>query len=255
MDEQGCQVEIEHGLLVIFTKAKEFLAKVKRSRNRLYTISLKTTKPTCLLGKLSEDSWLWHARYGHLNFEALRNLSTKQMVKGILHVERIKQVCDSCVITKQRRTPFPQQANFRAVSVLQLVHGDLCGPITPTTHGGNKFFLLLVDDLSRYMWIELLKNKSDAFLGFKRVKNKIETESGKKLQALRTDRGGEFTSIEFKEYCESSGIKRYLTAPYSPQQNGVVERRNQTVIAMVRSMLKCKNLPMHFWAKAVKTAV
>ena len=91
------------------------------------------------------------------------------MVKGIPHVERIEQVCDSCVITKQRRTPFPQPANFRAVSVLQLVHGDLCGPITPTTHGGNKFFLLLVDDFSRYMWIELLKNKSDAFLGFKRV--------------------------------------------------------------------------------------
>ena len=75
------------------------------------------------------------------------------------------------------------------------------------------------------------------------------------MQALRTDRGGEFTSIEFKEYCESSGIKRYLTAPYSPQQNGVVERRNQTVIGMVRSMLKCKNLPMYFWAEAVKTAV
>jgi hypothetical protein len=82
-----------------------------------------------------------------------------------------------------------------------------------------------------------------------------EVEAEAKLKALRTDRGGEFKSNEFKVFCEAHGIQRYLTAPYSPQQNGVVERRNQTVVAMARSMMKSKGMPGRFWGEAVNTAV
>jgi len=83
----------------------------------------------------------------------------------------------------------------------------------------------------------------------------VETETGKKLRVLRTDCGGEFTSIEFGIYCTGHGVERHLTAPYSPQQNGVVERRNQTVVGMARSMLKAKRMPAAFWGEAVSTAV
>src|SRR6185295_3106631 len=80
-------------------------------------------------------------------------------------------------------------------------------------------------------------------------------DSGKRLRVLRTDRGGEFTAVEFASYCAGEGVVRQLTAPYSPQQNGVVERRNQTIVGMARSMMKAKTMPAEFWGEAVSTAV
>lgn len=115
--------------------------------------------------------------------------------------------------------------------------------------------MLLVDDFSRFMWVYMLKSKDEALANFKKFKIFVETESDKKLRAIRTDRGGEFTSTAFKLFCEEQGVKRFLTAPYSPQQNGVVERRNQTVVEMARCMLKSMEVPSKFWAEAVKTAV
>jgi transposase InsO family protein len=124
-----------------------------------------------------------------------------------------------------------------------MVHGDLCGPITPATIAGNKYFLLIVGDFSRYMWVVMLKRKDQALQAFRIVKMAAEVEAEAKLKALCTDQGGEFKSNEFKAFCEAHGIQRHLTAPYSPQQNSVVERRNQTVVAMARSMMKSKGIP------------
>ena len=177
------------------------------------------------------------------------------MVTGLPAIQHVSELCDSCLAGKQRRRPFPKTARYRAADPLELVHGDLCGPITPATHGGRRYFLLLVDDCSRYMWLQLLTSKSDAAEAIKHFKARAEMESGKKLKVLRTDRGGEFTAVEFTTYCAEEGVGRHLTAPYSPQQNGVVERRNQTIIGMARSMLKAKDMPAEFWGEAVSTAV
>ncbi|GJW90551.1 ribonuclease H-like domain, reverse transcriptase, RNA-dependent DNA polymerase [Tanacetum coccineum] len=108
--------------------------------------------------------------------------------------------------------------------------GDLCGPITPPTPSGKKYIFLLVDDYSRYMWAYFLKMKDQAFDTFKEYKKSIENELRTTLKMLRMDRGGEFTLNEFTQYCKENGIARQLTAPYSPQQNRVVERRNKTII-------------------------
>ena len=123
------------------------------------------------------------------------------------------------MIRKQRRLPFPKAAKYRAADPLKLVHGDLCGPITPATHGGRRYFLLLVDDYSRYMWLQLLTGKSDAAEAIKCFRGRAEAESRRKLRVLRTDRGGEFTAVEFVSYCADEGVERHLTAPYSPQKN------------------------------------
>lgn len=106
--------------------------------------------------------------------------------------------------------------------------------MTPSTPSGNKFFLLLlIDDLSRYMWLLLLSSKDQAADVIRRFKAGSEGESEKKLRTLRTDREGEFTAQVYAEYCAEQGIQRHLTTPYTPQQNGVVERRNQMVMGMV----------------------
>ncbi|GJZ66163.1 zinc finger, CCHC-type containing protein [Tanacetum coccineum] len=107
----------------------------------------------------------------------------------------------------------------------------------------------------RYMWVYFLKSKDEAFETFKEFKLKVENEVGKKLRSFRTDRGGEFTSREFTRYCKENGILRQLTAPYSPQQNGIVERRNRSVMSTTRSMLKAMHMPQIFWAEAIRHGV
>lgn len=138
---------------------------------------------------------------------------------------------------------------------MDLVYGDLCGLISPTTHSGKKLIFLLVDDCTNFMWAYFLTSKDQAFNTFKEFRQKIEMELRLKLRMLRTDRGGEFTSNGFTKYCKENGIARQLTTPYSPQQNGVVERKNRTVLSTIRSMMKAMKLPLTFWAEAVKHAM
>jgi transposase InsO family protein len=182
-------------------------------------------QPVCLAARRDDDAWRWHERFGHLNFEALKQLGNKEMAQGMPRVEHVEQFCDTCVLTKQRWLPFPRQASFHAKEKLELVHGDLYGPVTPVTPGGRRFFLLLVDDVSRYMWVVLLDTKAAAADAIKRHQAAAE-ECGRKLRVLRTDNGGEFMEAEFAAYCTDEGIQLHFSVTYTPQQNGVVERRN-----------------------------
>jgi transposase InsO family protein len=240
---------------MVLDKFGRLIIRVQRSKNRLYILKLNLVKSVCLKARIETDTWKWHARYGHLNFQSLKKMCQENLVDGQPKIEPTDEVCRGCLVGKQRRLSFPRQADFRAREPLELLHGDLCVPITPPTPAGNRFFLLLVDDFSRYMWIVLMKTKDKAFAAFKEVKEEIEVERKEKVKALRTDRGGEFNSDVFVEYCKDAGIKRFRTAPYSPQQNGVVERRNQTVLGMARSMMKSMRIPAEFWGEAVTTAV
>ena len=106
------------------------------------------------------------------------------MVTGVPKIEHPNQVCEGCVLAKQTRIPFPNEAIFRAQKPLEFVHADLCGPITPTSIGGCKYFLLLVDDFSRWMWVYTLSGKSEAFSTFKRFKSMVEKSSGYKIKTL-----------------------------------------------------------------------
>lgn len=166
-----------------------------------------------------------------MNFRALRSFSQKEMVKGLPQIDHVEQICEGCLVGKQQRKPFPQSSLYRAEELLELVHGDLCGPITPETLAGNQHFLLLVDDCSRHMWVVLLKKNDQSLDAFKKIKARIEVETNIKPKAFRSDRGGEFNSKDF-EYYDKQGLKKFTTTPYSPQQNGVAERRNQNVVAM-----------------------
>jgi hypothetical protein len=139
--------------------------------------------------------------------------------------------------------------------ILPIAILNLCGVITPPTPGGRRYFLLLVDAYSRFMWLVLLSTKDEAAAELKRFQAESQTEARRPLRTLRTDRGGEFTSSALAAHFADTGVRRHLTAPYTPQQNGVVERRNQTVVGMARSMMKAKKLPNFFWGEAVTTAV
>jgi hypothetical protein len=104
--------------------------------------------PVCMIAMKDDQAWLWHSRYGHLHFRALRDLVSKNMVKGMPLIDRVEKFCDGCALGKQHRQPFPKVANYRAESTLDLVHTDLCGQIRPSTPSGKNYFLLIVDDYS-----------------------------------------------------------------------------------------------------------
>jgi len=160
------------------------------------------------------------------------------MAARVPMISHPEQVCHGCLVGKQVRASFPNATSFKAVKPLQLVYVDLCGPITPATPTGNKYFMLFVDDFSRRMHVYMLKSKDQACDVFVKYKAETENQTSYKIKTLRSDRGGEFLPRIFAGVCEEAGIRRQLTAPYSPRQNGVVERRNRTVMEMARSMLK-----------------
>ena len=159
LDETSCFISIERGLLKIYDNQRELLTQVRRTTNRLYILELEIEQPVSLSAKTEEVSWRWHARYGHLNFPALEKLQKKELVHGLPEIKGVNKLCDGCLIGKQRRTPFPSRTAYRADEPLELVHGDICGPIKPATRGGKTLFLLLVDDKSRFMWLILLQAK------------------------------------------------------------------------------------------------
>jgi hypothetical protein len=253
LDESGSRVEIKDEVMRIWDLHHRLLAKVTRSTNRLYVLNVQVAQPLCLAVRWDDEAWQWHEHFGHLHFEALKRLSAKGMIRGLPSLDHVEQFCDVCVLTKQRRLPFPQQSSFRAKKRLELVHGGLCGPVTPATPGGRRYFLLLVNDLSRYMWVVVLGSKGEAADAIRRAQAAAEAECGRKLRMLRTDNGGEFTAAEFASYCADEGVQRHYPAPYNTQQNGVVERRNQTVVWMARTLLKQRGMPAIFWGESVVT--
>ena len=176
------------------------------------------------------------------------------MVRGIPYINKQDQICEGCVFGKHKRDSFPSGMANRASLPLELVHSDLCGPMRENSLGGKKYFLTFIDDCTRKIWIYFLKQKSEAFGVFKTFKALVEKQSGRELKALRSDQGGEYMSGEFEAFLKDNGIKHQLTVSYSPQQNGVAERKNRIIMELVRSMLKTKGLPHHFWAEAAASA-
>jgi hypothetical protein len=156
---------------------------------------------------------------------------------------------------KQTRQPFPHSACWRADETLELVHIDLCGPIDPPTVGGNKYFMLLVDDCSRWCVVYMLKTKDQAVEAFVKYKAEAENCTGNKIKTVRSDRGGEFLAHAFQDICVQAGIRRQFTAPFTPQQNGVVERKNRTVMEMARALLKSMSMPGRYWGEAIRHSV
>jgi hypothetical protein len=149
--------------------------------------------------EVQDDSWLWHFRFGHLNFGGLKLLHTKDMVKGFPLIEKPERICEGCIFGKQHRESFPVGKSYREKDPLEIVHSDICGPMQTPSIGGNTYFLTFIDDFTRKTWIYFLKHKSDAFGCFQQFKSLVEKQSGYYIKVLRTDRGGEYVSRYFHE--------------------------------------------------------
>jgi transposase InsO family protein len=164
------------------------------------------------------------------------------------------EICKGCMLGKIIKKAFPSSDN-RAKGILDLVHFDVCGPMSSPSLNGCLYYDIFIDYYSRKYWIYFLKAKSDTFDKFKEYKAFIEKQIGKHIRILRTDNGGEFESLHFKDFCKSARIKRQLTMPYNPQKNGVVERKNRTICEAAKAMMFDQDIPNYLWAESTSTAV
>ncbi|KAJ9538194.1 hypothetical protein OSB04_030927 [Centaurea solstitialis] len=198
----------------------------------------------------SDLTRLWHMRLGHVSEKGMVILSKKGLLGG--HKVAELAFCEHCIFGKQRRVSF-SKAVHTTKSTLDYLHADCWGPSQVPSFGGGRYFLSIVDDYSRMTWVFILKHKSGAFGKFKDWKVLIENQVGKKIKRLRTDNGLEFCSGEFDRFCKDAGIARHRTVRHTPQQNGVAERMNRTLLERVRCVLSNAGLPRSFWAEALNT--
>ena len=196
---------------------------------------------------------IWHHRLGHLHFDMIKKMVHNAAVTGLsLTTNTSPGLCSACQFGKQKRQSFPEN-HFRtyASNPGDLVHGDICGPMSQPSKGGSVYFVLFQDDSTGYRFVFCITRKSEALTCFQKVFKTILRDTGRTISTLRTDRGGEFCSKVFSAYLSENNIRRELTTSYTPEQNVVVERANRTIMEGVRSSLYYSQLPMSFWAEAV----
>jgi transposase InsO family protein len=196
---------------------------------------------------------LWHRRLAHINYKALPYIC--KAVTGLPELKGDhKGICNGCAQGKNIKNPFLKRGN-KTERVLELIHSDVCGPMPSSSISGYVYYVSFIDDYSRKTWIYFLKTKDEVFNKFKEYKALIENPSERKINTLRSDNGGEYTSKEFVNFYEDVGIKRELTTPYNPQQNGVAKRKNITILEAVKTMIHDQDLPMCLWEEATMATV
>ena len=197
------------------------------------------------------QTYLWHCRLGHIN----KNRISLLQKSGILKENDIDSfdICESCLCGKMTKSPFSGTSE-RAKDLLGIIHTDVCGPFRTMSRNSDRYFITFTDDYSRYGYVYLMKHKHEAFEMFKLFQSEVENQLNKTIKILRSDRGGEYLNEEFLNHLRNCGIISQHTPPRTPQHNGVSERRNRTLLDMVRSMMSRSTLPLSFWSYALLTA-
>ncbi|GJY60109.1 retrotransposon protein, putative, ty1-copia subclass [Tanacetum coccineum] len=214
--------------------------------NSIYNVSNKRVKHNL------DSTYLWHCRLDHISKKSIEKLQLDGLLK--LTDEESFDKCVSCLSGKMISKPFPHHTE-RATDLLGLIHTDVCGLLRHMSIQCASYFITFMDDYSRYGYFYLLKHKHEVFETFKVFKNEVENQLKKTIKSLRSDLGGGYISQEFKDYLKSCGIVQQLTPPYTPQHNGVSERRNHTLLDMVRSMMNLTTLSLSFWDFALESAI
>ena len=163
---------------------------------------------------LQMDHALWHRRFGHLNHASVQDVIRLGLVTG-LDIQNSgtapDPICEPCLAGKLHRGPIPSVASHRATRLLELVHSDLHGPLPVTSRHGYRYWIMFIDDTSRFWYVVLLKNKSEAFAAFRQFKAYAENHTNARIRSFRDDKGGEYMSTEFNQFLVDSGIQRQHT--------------------------------------------
>ncbi|PKU81867.1 Retrovirus-related Pol polyprotein from transposon TNT 1-94 [Dendrobium catenatum] len=221
--------------------------------NGLYKIPAKQRQippaSTALSITRSADT-TWHCRLGHPHNQVLQWISNKNPA---LKIPLNSFSCNSCMSCKGHKLSFERSISSTKAP-LELVHSDVWGPSPVPSHQGFRYYIIFVDDFSRFVWIFPLMFKSDVPNIFSNFVKFIERQTNRKLKVIRTDGGGEFVNHHFRAITKNAGIHHQTSCPYTPEQNGIAERKHRHIITSTRTLLQNAGLPMSYWLEAASTA-
>ncbi|GKC25614.1 retrovirus-related pol polyprotein from transposon TNT 1-94 [Tanacetum coccineum] len=233
------------------------LLKGNRTTN-LYTINLHeiaSASSICLMARAtSTKSWLWHQRLSHLKFDTINELAKNDLVIDLPKFKYLKEhLCPTCEQGKSKKAPHKPKLVSNSKQRLHLLHMDLCGSIRVKSINGKRYVLVIVDDYSRYTWVHFLRSKDEAPKEIKTFLKKIRVLLQALIIIVRTNNRTEFMNQVLKAYFLDVGISHQTPLVKTPQQNGVVKRRNRTLVEAARTMLIFSCALLFLWAEAIAT--
>ncbi|GJU83530.1 retrovirus-related pol polyprotein from transposon TNT 1-94 [Tanacetum coccineum] len=259
---QFCDSDLEVAFRIhtCFVRNLEGVDLLLRSRgSNLYTISMAdmmNSSPICLLSKASNTkSWLWYHRLSHLNFATINQLAKQGLVKGLPKLKYTKDhLCSACQKGKSKKESHPHKPKPSTNEKLQMLHMDLCGPMRVESINKKRYILVIVDDYSRFTWVKSLRTKDEAPEIIIKILKQAQVSLNATVRYLCTDNGTEFINQTLRNYKEEVEIIHHTSTARTPQQNGVVKRRNHTLVEAARTMLIFSKSLLFLWAKVVATA-
>src|ERR1044072_1667541 len=226
-------------------------------KNNIYKISISDLvkqNSKCLL-YVNEEQWVWHRKLGHVSLRMNSQLNKLDLVRGLPNLKFTSEaLCEACQKGKFSKRSFKAKNVVSTSRPLELLHIDLFGPVKTASLNGKKYGLVIVDDYSRWAWVKFLRSKDESHSVFATFCTQVQNEKNCTIVRVRSDHGGEFENKDFENLFDSNGISHDFSCPRTPQQNGVLERKNRTLQEMARTMIQETDLAKHFWAEAVNTA-
>lgn len=250
MENGGNSILFAQGEAKLFDSTDELIGIGKRTN--LYELSIYVKMLDCNV--VENNDQLWHKRYGHISYHGLNQLSRKNLVDGmnVTNIDVSRQ-CEGCIDGKLTRLPFDSRR--RAKRVLEIVHTDVCGPVTETSFEGYRYFVTFLDDFTHFSAIYCIRTKDEVLEKFKHYFSMVRSKFNQSIHTLRCDNGGEYSSRAFQNFCQENGVIIDYTVPYTPEQNGKAERLNRSIVEKARSMLNDSGVEKKLWCEAVCTAV
>lgn len=249
----GCHVQVQG--------TGEILAKGPKV-GRLFPIHFSSSSTSFMPSYLSlvcktvnNKSEVWHKRLSHPNSFVLSHLLNSGLLGNKEKLpHNLSFDCSSCKLGKSKALPFPSRDNV-AANCFDIIHSDVWGISPITSHSGYRYFVTFIDEYTRFTWVYFLRSKSEVFSVFKTFVAYVETQFSSNIRVLRSDSGGEYMSHDFLDFLRHKGIVSQRSCPYTPQQNGLAERKNRHLLDVVRTLLLETSVPSKFWVEALATAV
>ncbi|GFY26120.1 retrovirus-related Pol polyprotein from transposon TNT 1-94 [Trichonephila clavipes] len=245
--DKGCKIKSENNCVLIYDKNDKLITKAFKNNGRLEIKLEPMYNSECFISDQSTNNYeIWHNRLCHLNCKYMLKM------KDYIDIDNVNNfTCETCDISKVTRKTHHSIDIYQSSQILELLHADLCGPINIESHGGAKYFMVIVDDFSGMYFTYFLKNKYEVFDIFSQFKAKYENLTDKRIKKIRTDNGLEFVNEQLDTYLANSGIFHEKTIPYNSESNGKAERANRVLLERARSLLYESKLPLKFWAEAI----
>ncbi|KAG7599793.1 Retrotransposon Copia-like N-terminal [Arabidopsis suecica] len=249
-DDYPCKFEFDSDSVCVKDKVTNKLLSQGSKLNGLYKLENPQFLAYYSSRQQATSDVIWHRRLGHPHHQVMQHLST---ISAISYNKTTKSMCEACQLGKTCKLPF-SRSEFQASKPLERIHCDVWGPAPVTSVQGFRFYIVFIDNYSRFCWFYPLKLKSDVFSIFKSFQSLVENQFNQKIKIFQSDGGGEFVNKHMQSHFELCGIQHFISCPHTPQQNGLAERKHRHILELGMSMLYHSHLPQSLWVDALFTA-